>query len=321
MTLVDSIRDRRPVNDHDGRSGARIETGTLADGTRVYLKHADLDRDLGALLSGNGHRERDLLEAGVFDRLPPAVATALVAIDEVDGQLVTVTRDLGAAIFSWDRVLTPAEVRAAFEAIASMHRRYAGDDLPALLCPLELRASLFSPDRLDVVGVANPELAAAARRGWERFADLVPTAVADAVDRSLRHSGPFVAALAASGTTLLHGDFWFVNIALEDDCLVLLDWGLATAGPPALDFIMFCIGGMSNVAMSREEFRAEARAACGGNDDTFALAQFWALMELGWNKALDAVDHPDPVKRATERADLDFWVARALVALDAGLVP
>jgi hypothetical protein len=76
---------------------------------------------------------------------------------------------------------------------------------------------------------------------------------------------------------------------------------------------------MSNVAMGRDELLDEARAACRDlvDDETFSLFELWALMELGWNKALDAIDHPDPAKRATERADLDFWVTRARDALDA----
>jgi hypothetical protein len=43
------------------------------------------------------------------------------------------------------------------------------------------------------------------------------------------------------------------------------------------------------------------------------------LLELGWNKALDATEHPDPAKRSTERADLDFWVSRAIDALERGV--
>jgi aminoglycoside phosphotransferase (APT) family kinase protein len=35
--------------------------------------------------------------------------------------------------------------------------------------------------------------------------------------------------------TLLHGDLATVNMAIEGDDLVLLDWTLATAGPGALD--------------------------------------------------------------------------------------
>jgi aminoglycoside phosphotransferase (APT) family kinase protein len=129
--------------------------------------------------------------------------------------------------------------------------------------------------------------------------------------------------MAASGTTLLHGDFFFVNVALEPVQVTPLDWGLATAGPSPLDLITFSLSAMSNVAMDRHRLLDAARAACRdlADDHTFSVCEFWALMELGWNKAPDAVDHPDPAKRATERADLDFWVTRARHALDRGRVP
>ena len=38
---------------------------------------------------------------------------------------------------------------------------------------------------------------------------------------------------------------------------------------------------------------------------------------LGWNKALDVTENPDPIARARERADLDWWVARVRRELDA----
>jgi hypothetical protein len=38
---------------------------------------------------------------------------------------------------------------------------------------------------------------------------------------------------------------------------------------------------------------------------------------LGWNKAIDIVDNPDPAIRAQERADLDWWVTRLREAFEA----
>ena len=36
----------------------------------------------------------------------------------------------------------------------------------------------------------------------------------------------------------------------------------------------------------------------------------------GWNKALDAIEHPDPVVRARESADLEWWVRGVRQALE-----
>ncbi|MGH9186837.1 MAG: DUF5996 family protein [Acidimicrobiales bacterium] len=55
------------------------------------------------------------------------------------------------------------------------------------------------------------------------------------------------------------------------------------------------------------------------HDETLLrLALLGGLVELGWNKALDAVTSPNPKVCAQERVDLDWWIAQARFALDAG---
>jgi hypothetical protein len=46
------------------------------------------------------------------------------------------------------------------------------------------------------------------------------------------------------------------------------------------------------------------------------LAMISALAQLGWNKALDIVENPDPAIRVQERADLDWWITRVRRALE-----
>lgn len=52
---------------------------------------------------------------------------------------------------------------------------------------------------------------------------------------------------------------------------------------------------------------------------TAAVVEAWrsfsAVRELGWNKALDAATHDDPAQRAAAQQELDWWVARAELAL------
>lgn len=315
------IGGRRPVAAHDGRSGARIETGHLADGTSVYVKTAPMATDVAAVLTGSATRELDLFASGAFERLPPGVATALVTVEVVGDELVTVSRDLGDAMLRWDRTLTAAELGLVLDGMTAVHKAFA-DDPPAGLCDLDTRVNLLAPQRLDAVAAANPGLAAAIARGWELFADLVPADVAAAVASVHRDPRPLAAAMATGGTTLLHGDCWLVNLAIQGGVLVLLDWNIATLGPPCVDLLTFCVGATSNVDVGRDELLAAARSACAWSVDdlSFAAAELWALVELGWNKAVDAVEHPDPAKRATEWADLDFWVRRARAALDRGVL-
>jgi hypothetical protein len=323
VNLLDRIAERRPVVDHDGRSGALIERGVLDDGAHVYIKTSSVDTDIGQLLTGDARRELRLWRDGILDTLPPPVGCAVIGIEDLGDRLVTITRDLGNTVLHWGVQLGSDHVRRILRGITEVHANFAGS-APDRLCRLATRLSAFAPSRLDSIRRANPGVAAAVARGHELLHDLLPAEVADAVHRSFDNPDLLAAALTADAPiTLLHGDFCLVNIALEGDEMTPLDWGLATAGPAVVDLITFCVGAMSNVAFDRERLLAEANIACRPHtdDETFQLGEFWALMELGWNKALDAVDHPDPRKRAAEHGDLDFWIARARRALDAGLVP
>ena len=77
------------------------------------------------------------------------------------------------------------------------------------------------------------------------------------------------------------------------------------------------------VDVSREQMIADYREAAGPASDETAmrLALLAGLVWLGWNKALDAAEHPDPVLRHREAADLAWWVAQGRATLDAGLLP
>jgi thiamine kinase-like enzyme len=120
---------------------------------------------------------------------------------------------------------------------------------------------------------------------------------------------------------MTHGDLATVNMALEGDRLVLIDWAMPTAAPGALDVARFIAGCASVVDCSREELMDAYRRAAGPayDDRSMRLALLSGLMWLGWNKALDAAEHPDPATRARERDDLDWWVRRARDALEMGV--
>ena len=176
MSLLDRITERRRVAAHDGRSGARIERGVLDDGTHVYIKTANVDTDVGQLLTGDARRELRLWRDGVLDTLPPSVGCALVGIEDVGDQLVTVTRDLGDTVLDWDVQLASDQVRRIFSGITEVHVNFAGST-PDGLCPLATRLSMFAPSRLDAIRRANPDLAAAVARGQELLHDLLPAEI------------------------------------------------------------------------------------------------------------------------------------------------
>jgi hypothetical protein len=128
--------------------------------------------------------------------------------------------------------------------------------------------------------------------------------------------------MGARPCTLLHGDLFLVNAALERDQVTFFDWALATWGPSWLEATMFLMGALSNVDATYDELVNEYRDLSGDDHDPIAmhLAIVCTLCDLGWNKALDAADHPDEAKRAQERAELDWWVDQTRSTLSAGLL-
>ncbi len=312
--------ERTVLAGHDGRSGAALERVRLADGSHLVVKRMFSSADLTMRFSGDDvGRELVLWETGVLERLPSGIGHAVVGGWRDGDEVVVVMRDLGDAVITWDRPIGRAECRRLFAAAASLHAAFAGERVDGL-CPLERRLSLFAPRTLRTVPHGEHPLVDAALAGWERFAELVPTDVADAVAAIHDDAGALAALLSARGTTLVHGDLWLVNAAFEADEVVLLDWGLATEAPGAVEFATFLMGA-SGVAVSRDDLLDDIRLTAGdGHDETaLRLALLGSVADLGWNKALDATGDDDVV-RERETAELGWWVDQARHALDLGML-
>ncbi|MEP7368317.1 MAG: phosphotransferase [Dermatophilaceae bacterium] len=316
------IVERVLMADHEGKSGALLERLTLADGRRLIVKRFSSDTDLlMAALGDVVGREYTTWSRGILDLLPPEVGHAIVD-GWVDGdQTVVVMRDLGDSVLTWQHRLTRDQCRSILIGVAALHRAFLGRS-PEGLTPLPDLLSLFAPDRMaPFVGSTNP-LAAIVIHGWDIFAESVPADVAEPVFALLADPRPLAVALQARPTTLVHGDLATVNMAVADAKLTLLDWAMPAAAPGALDIARFVAGCSSVVDVSREQILADYAAAAGPAYDHIAmrLSLLSALIWLGWNKALDAAEHPDPVVRAREQADLKWWLKEARITLEAGLL-
>jgi hypothetical protein len=316
VAFVARITDRVVMHSHDGRSGATLERGRLDGHRPVVVKTVAPNQDVTFRLGGDTTgRERRLWSGGELDVLPAGVGHAILAAGWSGPQVVTVMHDLGDAVLDWDRRLDADGLRRVFGGLGSLHRHFAGRT-PAGLCELERRVSLFAPDRVGPIADEHP-IARAVVRGWDCFVDIVPAPVGDAVIAALAQPASLAARMASGGTTLCHGDAWLVNMALTTDDLVLLDWNVATEGPASLDLIEFVVGCASHVAMPSDDVLALARETCRDlvPDPVWHATIFWALCELGWNKALDAATHADAAQRARARSELDWWIEMADHAL------
>jgi hypothetical protein len=301
------------------RSGSLVERVTLEDGRRVVVKHLDPRRDLILRATSDDGRLARLWAAGVFERMPRVVDHAILGVEPEAGGWLVVMEDVGAALLPDDRPISRAENRRMLAAAAAIHERFTAEDLPPL-GPIAALYRFLSPGlAVAEAGSPNP-LPAAVGRGWARFPEAVPPDVAAAI--ATIHGDPdrFAAAFAGSETTLVHGDYRFANLGLGHGRVVVIDWGSScVVGPAALDLAWYLIVGATRIDATRDEVVDDFLALEGPGHDPRALglALIGALAQLGWNKALDVLESDDPVARARERADLDWWVARVRRELDA----
>ncbi|MET1060486.1 MAG: hypothetical protein ABWX84_12870 [Nocardioides sp.] len=317
--LLDAV-DRQVLAGHEGKSGAGLERVRLGDGRALVVKRLTTETDLMlAVTGGSVGWEHTLWRSGALDRLPPHVGHAIVDT-WVEGETTVIAmRDLGEDVLTWARHLDASECRWMLERVAALHRRFLHHP-PEGLVPLGRLLSLFSPARLAAAPDSDNDLVSLALRGWEMFEDSVPADVAGPVLDLLADVRPLGAALEERPCTLVHGDLATVNMAFRGDDLLLLDWGMPSAAPGAVDIARFVAGCSSVVAMTREELLATYRRAAGPAYDETAmgLGLLSGLVWLGWNKALDATENPDPEIRVRERADLDWWVREARTTLESG---
>jgi hypothetical protein len=320
------VAERTVLAGHEGKSGAALERATMDDGRRLVVKRLSPATDLVMAMTGDEvGREYLLWSGGVLDRLPEGVGHAVVGgWVEPDGA-VLLMRDLGPAVLTWAHRLDAEQCRWVLERVARLHDSFVGLDAAEVpegaATPLPDLLGLFAPTRLAVhAGGQNP-LADIALHGWDVFFDVVPPDVAGPVSQLLDDLGPLSASLLECPCTLTHGDLATVNMALETDELVLLDWSMPTLAPGAVDIARFVAGCSSVVDLSREDLIRTYRAACRSSYDEKAmrLALLGGLLWLGWNKALDSREHPDPATRTREGEDLQWWITQARVALDHGL--
>jgi thiamine kinase-like enzyme len=320
--LLRDVVEREVLADHAGLSGAGLERVRLADGRRLVVKRVSPQTDITLrLVGGSVSGEYLLWRAGVLDRLPEGVGHAVVDGWLEDDVTVLVMRDLGDSVLTWADHLSADRTEMVMDRMARLHRGFLGSPLPEL-GSLDGNLDIFAPHRLGPLADEGNELAGVALRGWERFEELVDPDVARPVLALLSDVQPLADALRRGPMTLLHADCATVNMAFEGDDLVLLDWALTTIGPGALDVARFVAGCSSVVGLSREEMLAAYERAAGPAYDARSMdaALLAGLVWLGWNKALDAADNPDPAIREREAADLDWWVGRARRALGQGVV-
>lgn len=320
--LVRDAVERVVLSGHVGKSGAGLERVRFADGRTVVVKRVEPGTDFTVEATGGmPGREYLLWRAGVLDRLPDGLAHALLDAWVEDDATVLVMRDLGDTVLTWRDRLDARLARWVMRRTAALHRAFLGA-APRDVVPLEQALGLFAPATARPLAEQGIELMGLVLRGWEVFAEEVPADVADSVLALLDDVTPLQRALESGPVTMTHGDLATVNMAIERDTLVLIDWAMPTAAPGAVDVARFIAGCASICDVSREDLLAAYREAAGPayDDRCERLSLLTGTLWLGWNKALDAAEHPDEAVRARERAGLTWWLGQARLTFEMGVI-
>lgn len=303
--LIDEVE----VSDHAGLSGAKISRAWLRDGTAVVVKRSSSGEDLFQRLLGHPvSLEHALWQDGTLRRLPTGVRSPIVGTWLEGGRATIVMLDLGDSILGGEHIFRRDEALAMLERVDRLHRSGLR---PSTYTPLDLLVSLF--DRRGLREHGATDLAVDVERGWIAFGDTAPSALAQAVIEMVDRPGNLLDALKARPATFCHGDIAAVNMAWDNDDLVLVDWGQAFMGPPALEIARFLPSGLVRSQLDPDWFLAEYRAITGNrfDDEALCLSLLATLVWYGWRKALDAIETADPEQRAREAAALSWWWDKA----------
>lgn len=293
-----------------GFSGAPIEKVILDDQRSLIVKHIAARWSWVMRATHDDGREASIWTEGV--RLPAGVDTAVVESLRLADRWLLYMNDVSAALSGMTE-LPIANEAALLRRLATIGADAAHD---ASLCPLTDRLSLFSPatatreaDGTDL----GPKIIG---RGWQLVQDLIPGDLFDLASSLASDPEPLSRALSASRCVLLHGDLRPGNFGVQDERLVVIDWGLASWGPPALDltWYLFNRGWPSGL----EEGLSVVQEALGhpADENALDLSVLATLVQACPYFGFTAVQDPDSDTRARARADLAAWVSAARRSLE-----
>jgi aminoglycoside phosphotransferase (APT) family kinase protein len=315
-SLLELAIERTPLAAPDGKSGSSLERVILADGHTLVVKRIRPADDWLMRATGDTGRLALMWERGLLARVPPIIEHAIVAVEpDADGFLV-VMRDVSAALLPDHLVLSRAQSQRILEAAGALYATFWREQADGL-CTVGDLYRMLSPAMAERERAGSDVVPKLVGRGWEIFADVVPADVADAVFAILDEPGLLARELVRHETTLIHGDLKLGNIGLLPGRVVLLDWDRLGVAPPAVDFAWYLAINATRIAAPAEQVIDDFRAVLGEHHDERALtlALIGGLVQLGWNKALDATGRDEAV-RARERTGLDWWVRTVRESLE-----
>ena len=313
--LVAGATHRKAFRTSDAKSGSGFER-LVIDGESYVLKTMHVDDDWIARSVGDMTcRPVTVWASGLLDAVPASIDHAVMGAATGLGRHgwggALLMRDVGSRLVPPGDTIIPLGQHAAFIAdLAALSARFwAWRDTIGLL-PASIRWTFFGPDMLEVERGrgwpdAVPEMA---DRGWHEFAVRAPADVVTLVADLRNAPWAISEAVAATPSTLLHGDWKLGNVGSHaDGRTILIDWAYPGEGPACHDLAWYLAINRVRLPESKEDTIARFRAdlerngigTAGWWDRQLGLCLLGAAVQFGWEKALGDTD------------ELGWWADRA----------
>ena len=318
--LLEGAGPRTPL-DTVGKSGARLERVDIG-GASYVVKYLDEAGDWTLRAAAVPETPPVALwRNGVLAALPGCINQPIVAVARGSSTgtngAVLLMHDVSAWLVPVDAAVPEAQHDGFLRHMAAMHARFwespPGREPIIDLVPAERYYRWLSPAmaaREAELGSEHlvPKLVA---EGWARLVEVAPRA-AEVVLPLADDPRPLVRALARTPQTFVHGDWKFDNLGSDEEGrTILLDCELPGRGAPLSDLAWYLAINCRRLPITKEasldRYRAALEAEGIGTADWWeeqvALCLLGALVQFGWEKALDGYDE-----------ELAWWEERAVAA-------
>jgi hypothetical protein len=314
--LLADATDRQPFLTTDSKSGNPFER-VVIDGQPHIVKYVHVDDDFTIRGLGDlGPRALTVWATGLVDLAPTFIDHAIVGAARGVGR-----NGWGAAILMRDvhQYLVPpgdepldlAQHRSLLDHCAALAASAWGFSDTFELAPYELRYQFFGPGMIgaeEQLGFPTP-VPRIAREGWERFQVRAPGDVRSLVEALRRDLDPLTAAMRATPSTFLHGDWKLGNVGTgPDGRTILLDWSYPGEGPICHELGWYLALNSARLPESKESTIEAFRASLEHHGietspwwtSQLALCLLGTFVQFGWEKAFG------------DEVEFQWWCDRAL---------
>jgi hypothetical protein len=240
------------------------------------------------------------------------------------GAAAILMRDIGAALVPYTR-FSMEDHECFLDAMAALHAAFF--EMPELLnpalglCTLRHVYTMFAPLTGHREAGGPDEVPRRILEGWDLVRTLVEPDVVHVVEELLDDSQPLCEALGRYPRTLVHGDWRHANQeVLRGECtqVIMLDWQLAAAAPPAVELGRYLGTNSMLLPVSKEAaleyYRQRLAHRLGSRFDEgwwrpqLELGLLGGFIQDGWAIALKATHwHVGAGARDRWQADLQWW--------------